>query len=85
MQQNKNYDVSQRGKQLIKENQDMFVALEELDRTGKLRKLNYKKRFNFTLDENIMHEFRLYCKKNTMNMSAKIESMIKEYLKKELR
>ena len=76
-----NYSIPERINQIVKEKQALFVALEELDRTGKLRKSKYKKRYNFTLDEDAMQEFRSYCMKNSMNMSAKIESMIKEYLK----
>ena len=43
------YPVVKKAKMLIKENQDLFVALEELDRTGKLRKAKYKKRYNFPI------------------------------------
>lgn len=77
----KKYDIAERAKVLVKENQAMFVSLEELDKTGKLRKSRYKGRYNFTLDEDLMQEFRSYCLKNSINMSAKIENMVKEYLK----
>ena len=75
------YNVVENAKRLIKENQDLFVALEELDRTGKLRKTKYKKRYNFTLDEDLMRQYRNYCRKNSINMSAKIEQLIKKYMK----
>jgi hypothetical protein len=78
---NENYSIPEKIKQIVREKQAMFVVLEELDRTGKLRKSKYKNRYNFTLDEEIMQEFRSYCVKNNMNMSGKIENMIKEYLK----
>ncbi|MBN2368038.1 hypothetical protein JXC34_03390 [Candidatus Woesearchaeota archaeon] len=74
------YDVRKRAKELIREHQDMFVALEELDRTGKLRKASYKKRYNFTIDQDLMHRFRSYCAKNDINMSGKIETLVKEFL-----
>ena len=76
------YPVIDKVRQLIRENQDLFVALEESDRTGKLRKASYKKRYNFTLDEDLLQRYRTYCQKNSINMSAKVESMIREFLKK---
>jgi len=67
-------------KKIIAKNQDLLNVFEEYDRTGKLRKINYKTRVNFTVDENLFNNFRSYCKRNALNMSAKIES----YMKKEL-
>ena len=61
----------------VKENEAYLNLLEELDRTGKLRKANYKERVNFTVDEMLMSEFRNYCKKNNINMSSLIESLIR--------
>jgi len=80
MQQSTNYPI-EKIKKVIRNNQDMFTALEELDRTGKLRKAKYKKRFNFTLDEDLMIKFRSHCLKNSINMSGKIEKLIKDFLK----
>ena len=71
----------QRIKKLINNNQDLFIALEELDRTGKLRKTNYKKRYNFTLDQNLMQEFRTYCVRSNINMSGKIGTLLKDFMK----
>ena len=56
----------------IAKNQDLLNAFEEYDRTGKLRKLSYKARANFTIDEGLFNRFRSYCKTNAINMSAKI-------------
>lgn len=69
-----------RAKRVINENQELFEALEELDRTGKLRKVRYKERFNFTIDEETMNQFRSYCQKNNIKMSAIIEALIKQKL-----
>jgi len=66
----------------IAENQDLINAFEEYDRTGKLRKISYKARANFTVDENLFNRFRSYCKNNAINMSAKIESFMKKELEK---
>jgi len=57
---------------------EMFAALEEYDRTHRLRKINFKERANFTIDSNLLNEFREYCRKNGMKMSAKIEQFIEE-------
>jgi hypothetical protein len=59
---------------------EMFDALEEYDRTHKLRKIGHKERANFTIDSNLLIRFRRYCQKNGMKMSAKIEQYIKEEL-----
>ena len=70
----------ERAKEVIAKNQDMIAALEELDRTGKLKKLSYKTKVSFTIDEELFNKFRNYCKKNGINMSGKIESYIREEL-----
>lgn len=59
---------------------EMFDALDEYDRTHKLRKINHKERANFTIDSKLLTRFRKYCKKRGMKMSAKIE----QYMKNEL-
>lgn len=73
----------EKAKEIINENRGLFEALEEMDRSGKLRKASYKERYNFTLDDELMNRFRSYCIKNNKKMSAVIERLIKEYLKKE--
>lgn len=72
--------VVEKAKKIIDKNQDMFIVLEELDRTGKFRKRSYKKRVNFTIDEDLFNKFRNYCKKKGIKMSTKLE----QYIKKEL-
>lgn len=67
-------------RKVINENQDLFVALEELDRTGKLKKVKYKQRVDFTIDEDLMAKFRGYCKKHNIKLSNKVEDLIKEFL-----
>jgi len=61
---------------------EMFDALEEYDKTHKLKKINFKQRANFTIDSNLLNDFRRYCEKNGMKMSAKIENFIKKELSK---
>lgn len=74
-------EFAERAKKIISENKGLFESLEELDRTGKLRKASYKERFTFTIDEGLMNRFKSYCNKNNMKMSAVIEKLIKEFLK----
>ena len=62
---------------------EMFDALEEYDRTHRLRKINYKERANFTIDSNLLKRFRKYCEEHGMKMSAKIEQFIQKELKKQ--
>ncbi|MBU0756542.1 MAG: hypothetical protein KKF44_00625 [Nanoarchaeota archaeon] len=67
-------------KMIVRENEPYLNALEELDRTGKLRKPDYKERVNFTIDALTMNTFRKHCEKNSISMSSKVEKLIKEYL-----
>ena len=70
-----------KAKKVIKENQDLLTVFEEFDRTGKFRKRVYKKKVDFTIDEDVFNEFRNYCKKNNISMSGKVESLIRGELK----
>ena len=71
---------SEQAKKVIAKNQHLFLTLEELDRTGKLRKASYKGRYSISIDEQVMSEFNAYCKKHGLKMSSVIENLIKEYL-----
>ncbi len=70
-------------RKVINENQELFVALEELDRTGKLKKIKYKQRVDFTIDEDVMAKFRGYCRKRSIKLSNKVEDLIRDFLMKE--
>lgn len=61
---------------------EIFDALEEYDRTKRLRKINYKKRVDFTIDANLMLKFRSYCKKKGIKMSSKVEELVRKDLEK---
>ena len=71
---------TERIRKVVNENQALFIALEDLDRTGKLKKIDYKKRYNFTIDQDVMNRFRNYCSKNGIVMSNKIEELIKNFI-----
>ena len=72
-----------RAKKIIKENPRMFDALLEFERTKKLPKLAYRERINLTIDENLLREFKKYCKEQGYNMSRLVEKYIKQELKKQ--
>lgn len=67
----------------VRDNQNAFLLLEELDRTGKLKKLHYKKQALFTIDEDVLRTFRFYCQQKGYKMSVLVEKLIKEYLRTE--
>ena len=62
----------------IKERPELFEALLEFERTGKLPKLMHKKRVNFTIDEEIFRRFRHFCKRNGLSMSHQIERFMEK-------
>ena len=63
---------------VITKHPEMFDALEEYDKTHRLKKIHYKERANFTIDSNLLTRFRKYCQKHGMKMSAKIEQYMRE-------
>ncbi len=69
-------------RKVYREHPEMFSALEEYDRTGKLRKLTYKERANFTIDQNVLRHFRRICKDKGYAMSKLLENYMKEFVKK---
>lgn len=69
-----------KAKKVINQHQDLFLVLEDLDKTGKLHKLKYKKRVNFTIDEDLVRQFHNYCIHHHLEMSPVIERLIRGYL-----
>lgn len=67
-------------KKAIKERPEIFEALMEFERTGKVPKVDYKIRANFTLDARLLQKFREYCRKQGKKMSAVLEKHIAEEL-----
>lgn len=60
---------------------EMFIALEEYDKTRKLKRWGNKVRANFTLDPILLKSFRDYCQKHGYKMSSLIEMAIKKQLR----
>ncbi len=71
------------GKRLLKEQPEIFDALLEFERTKRVLKFTYKKRFNFTLDPLLVNKFRTFCEKKGFKMSTRLEQHIREDLKNE--
>ena len=57
-----------------------FRALEEYDRTLKLRRWDNKVRVNFTIDPAVYKMFKSYCEKQGYKMSTVVERLVKKAL-----
>lgn len=77
MQSNKFLRIAKR---IVKEDKAFFDTLLEFEKTKKMRT---KVRLNFTIDKTLALKFRKLCRDKGYNMSAKIEQVISEILKKE--
>ncbi|MEM3126827.1 MAG: hypothetical protein QW331_02040 [Candidatus Woesearchaeota archaeon] len=66
----------------VAENPELFEALMEFERTGKVPKLNRKKHIDLTIDEDVLRKFKAYCQKQGYNMSKLIEKHMVEELTK---
>ncbi len=69
------------GKRLLREQPEIFEALMEFERTKRVPKFTYKKRYNFTLDPLLVNKFRTYCEKNGIKMSTRLEQHIRKDIK----
>jgi len=72
--------IAQTAIKIIKKNPEYFEALVEYEKIGRLPKLNYKKRVNFTIDTALFKEFREYCQKTGIKMSTEIERLLRKEL-----
>ena len=77
-------NIVKTAERIVKEHPEYFDALLVFEKTGKLPKFNYKKRVNFTIDNNKFREFRKYCERHNFKMSAVIEKCIEEKIKDEI-
>jgi len=64
-------------KKMVIKHPEIFIALEEYDKTKRLRKIKYKERVNLTVDSKILNKFRHYCEKNNKVMSNLVEGFMK--------
>ena len=63
-------------KKAVKEKPEVFDALLELERTGKVPKFTKKERIDITIDSEVLRKFRTYCEKNKLKMSNVIEKLV---------
>ncbi len=73
-------EIVRLAKEAIREHPEAFEALLEFERTGRLPKVGYKTRANFTIDAALLRRFREYCRQKGMKMSAVLEKHIEEEL-----
>jgi len=62
----------------IKKHPEIFAALEEYERTKKVRKLSPRKHIDLTIDPALLKEFRVYCRERGMSMSRFVERCIRK-------
>ena len=67
-------------RRIIRGNPDVFEALLEFERTKKLPKTTYRKRFNITIDNDVLRKFKRYCEEHKKNMSRMLEEKMIEIL-----
>ena len=63
---------------VVNEQPEIFEALVEFEKTGKVPKFTYKRRYNFTLDPELFKKFKIICETKGIKMSTKIEQYIRE-------
>ncbi|MDD5133232.1 MAG: plasmid partition protein ParG [Candidatus Nanoarchaeia archaeon] len=67
-------------KKIIKEKPEVFEALMDFEKTGRVPKFTKKERIDITIDSEILRKFRAYCEKNSLKISNVIEKLIKNNL-----
>ena len=60
----------------------MIGINHEIEGNGEFRKRKYKTTVSFTIDEDLLNEFRNYCKKNGLNVSGKVEKYMRDEIKR---
>ncbi|MFN4133478.1 MAG: plasmid partition protein ParG [Candidatus Hadarchaeales archaeon] len=74
-------DKVELAKKLIALHPEWFEALEAYDERGRLKRFPTKIRVNFTVDEELYHKFRQFCRRKGLKMSQVMEQKILEFLK----
>lgn len=70
-------------KELTRQNQELLDALQELDRRSPVHPAGRKERATFTIDLELMRQFRSYCEKKGWKMSMVVEKVLKKELGKD--
>ena len=74
-------DRVDRARKIMALHPEWLDALGVYDETGKLPRLRTKIRVNLTMDEELYHKFRQYCKRAGLKMSPVVEKKILEFLR----
>lgn len=74
-------EVFEIAKSLADKYPEPFRALEEYDRSRKLKKWGNKVRANFTLDRNLLNRLREHCREKGYKMSTFLERILLAELK----
>lgn len=69
-------------RKIIRENPEIFEALQEFERTKKLPRVGRRERINLTIDHYLLRKFKKHCRERNVNMSRLIETHMKEELLK---
>lgn len=69
--------------EIIQKYPEVFEALLEFERTKKVPKLYRRKRLNITIDENVLRDFKEYCRRKNINMSRLLEKKMVEAMREE--
>lgn len=64
------------------EHPQVFEALAEYDRTGKLPQTIYRERINLTIDSTVLKRFKRHARERGLNMSRIVEKHLEEEMKK---
>lgn len=75
-------EIVAQAKKAVREQPEVFEALLEFERTGKLPKVFYKVRANFTIDAALLRKFRTHCRREGKKMSSVIERYIEQEMAK---
>ena len=69
-------------RRIAREKRSLFDSLLEFERTKKIRT---KTRLNFTIDKSLALRFKQLCRRKGYNMSAQIERIMRDLIRKEER
>lgn len=67
---------------MIKEQPEIFEALLEAERTGRVPKFTHKERIDITIDSEILRKYKTLCEKKGYKISNRIEKLIIQDLQK---
>ena len=67
-------------KKVLKDHPEYFEDSLGGEKVRELQKFGNKRRFNFTIDQDLMTDFREFCSEKSLKMSSLVEKFIADYL-----